>query len=201
VKKMAIVKLKTPVSVDEVRKLHVGDTLYVTGTMVLARDEGHMRLLELHEKGEKSPIPLEGMVLYHCGPVVKKNEKWKVIAAGPTTSTRMELFEDRVIENYGIRVIIGKGGMGEKTTEAMKKHGAVYGAFVGGAAVLAAEAIKEVVGVEWLDLGTPEAFWILDVKEFGPLMVAIDSHGNNIFLDVKKQILENKEKIYKKLGL
>ncbi len=113
----------------------------------------------------------------------------------------MEIFEDKVIENYGIRVIIGKGGMGEKTTEAMKEYGAVYGAFVGGAAVLAAKAIKEVKDVAWLDLGTPEAFWILEVEDFGPLMIAIDTHGNNLFLDVKKKIAENKEKVYKKLGV
>jgi len=194
-------RLKTPIAVSDVRKLRVGDTLYVTGTLVLARDEGHMRLLEFHEEGKQPPTPLEGMVLYHCGPVVKKNGKWEVVAAGPTTSTRMEIFEDKVIENYGIRVIIGKGGMGEKTTEAMKEYGAVYGAFVGGAAVLAAKAIKEVKDVAWLDLGTPEAFWILEVEDFGPLMIAIDTHGNNLFLDVKKKIAENKEKVYKKLGV
>jgi fumarate hydratase subunit beta len=194
-------RLKTPIAESDVRKLRVGDTLYVTGTLVLARDEGHMRLLEFHEEGKQPPIPLEGMVLYHCGPVVKKNGKWVVVAAGPTTSTRMEIFEDKVIENYRIRVIIGKGGMGEKTTEAMKKYGAVYGAFVGGAAVLAAKAIKEVKDVAWLDLGTPEAFWILEVEDFGPLMIAIDTHGNNLFLDVKKKIVENKEKVYKKLGV
>ena len=198
---MVVVKLKTPISVDAVRKLSVGDTIYITGTMVTARDEGHRKLLELHEKGEKPPIPLEGMALYHCGPVVKKNEKWEVVAAGPTTSTRMELFEDQVIEKFGVRVIVGKGGMGERTTEAMKEYGAVYGAFVGGAAVLAAEAIKEVKDVNWLDLGAPEAFWILEVEGFGPLMVAIDAHSNNIFEDVKKEVAKKKERIYKKLGL
>ena len=198
---MVVTKLSTPIEVENIRKLRVGDTIYITGTVVLARDEGHKRLLELHEKEESPPISLEGLVLYHCGPVVKKNKKWEIVAAGPTTSTRMELFEDRVIEYYRIRVIIGKGGMGAKTTEAMKKYGAVYGAFVGGAAVLAAEAIKEVKDVKWLDLGTPEAFWILEVEDFGPLMVAIDSHGNNLFENVKKTIFENKEKIYKKLGL
>ena len=196
-----IVKLETPISVVDVRKLSVGDTIYITGTMVTARDEGHKRLLELHEKGEKPPVSLEGMALYHCGPVVKKNEKWEVVAAGPTTSTRMDLFEDQVIEKFGVRVIVGKGGMGMRTADAMKRYGAVYGAFVGGAAVLAAEAIKEVTDVKWLDLGTPEALWILEVDDFGPLVVAIDANGRNIFEDVKKEVAKKKERIYKNLGL
>ena len=113
---MVVAKLKTPISIDTVRKLSVGDIVYISGTIVTARDEGHRRLLELYEKGEKPPIPLEGMVLYHCGPIVKKNEKWEVVAAGPTTSTRMELFEDQIIEKFRVRVIVGKGGMRMRTT-------------------------------------------------------------------------------------
>jgi fumarate hydratase subunit beta len=113
----------------------------------------------------------------------------------------MDLFEDEFIKNFKARVIIGKGGMGKRTTDAMAKYGAVYGAFTGGAAILAARAIKNVRGVEWLDLGTPEAMWIFEVEDFGPLAVAIDSHGNNIFSDVQKVVESNKQKIYQKLGL
>jgi fumarate hydratase subunit beta len=113
----------------------------------------------------------------------------------------MDIFEDEFIKNFKVRVVIGKGGMGKRTTDAMAKYGAVYGAFTGGAAILAAKAIKNVRGVEWLDLGTPEALWIFEVEDFGPLTVAIDSHGNNLFTDVAKAVEENRKKIYEKLGL
>jgi fumarate hydratase subunit beta len=199
---MAIYKFKTPVSEADVRKLKVGDVLYVTGTIVTARDQAHRRALEFHSQGKPLPLNLEGLAVFHCGPVVsKQGDKWIAIAAGPTTSTRMDIFEDEFIKNFKVRVVIGKGGMGKKTTDAMAKYGAVYGAFTGGAAILAAKAIKSVRGVEWLDLGTPEALWIFDVEEFGPLAVAIDSHGNNTFMDIAKNVEANRQKIYQKLGI
>jgi len=199
---MTVYKFKTPISEEDARKLKVNDVLYVTGTIVTARDQAHKRALDFFKQGKPLPIDLTGLAVFHCGPVVSKDgDKWTAIAAGPTTSTRMDIFEDEFIKNFKVRVIIGKGGMGKKTTDAMAKHGAVYGAFTGGAAILAARAIKKVRGVEWLDLGTPEALWIFEVEEFGPLAVAIDSHGNNIFMDVQKKVEENKQKIYQKLGL
>jgi len=199
---MAVYKFKTPISEEEIRKLRVNDVLYVSGTMFTARDQAHKRALEYFKQGKPLPLSLEGLAVFHCGPIVKKKEdRWTIVAAGPTTSTRMEIFEDEFIKNFKVRVIIGKGGMGKRTTEAMAKYGAVYGAFTGGAAILAANAIKSVRSVEWLDLGMPEAMWILDVEEFGPLAIAIDSHGNNLFEDVKRKVEENKQKIYQKLGL
>lgn len=199
---MATYKLKTPISEEDVRKLKVNDVIYVTGTMFTARDSAHKRALEYYKQGKKMPINPQGLAVFHCGPIVKKeNNKWTIVAAGPTTSTRMDLFEDEFIKNYKVRVVIGKGGMGKKTTDAMKKYGAVYGAFTGGAAVLAARAVKNVKTVEWFDLGMPEALWILEVEEFGPLTVAIDSHGNNLFEEVRKKVEENKPKIYEKLGI
>jgi tartrate/fumarate subfamily iron-sulfur-dependent hydro-lyase beta chain len=133
--------------------------------------------------------------------VKKEGDKWVVVAAGPTTSTRMDQFEDEFINAFKVRVVIGKGGMGKRTTDAMQKYGAVYGAFTGGAGVLAAKAIKNVKMVEWLqELGMPEALWVFEVEEFGPLSVAIDSHGNNVFEDVKKKAEESRMKIYEKLG-
>jgi fumarate hydratase subunit beta len=199
---MAVYKFKTPISEQEIRKLRVNDVLYVSGTMSTARDQAHKRALEYFKQGKPLPLRLEGLAVFHCGPIVKKKEDgWTIVAAGPTTSTRMEIFEDGFIKNFKVRVIIGKGGMGKRTTEAMAKYGAVYGAFTGGAAVLAAKAIKSVKSVEWLDLGMPEAMWILEVEEFGPLAIAIDSHGNNLFEDVKRKVEKNKEKIYQKFGL
>ncbi|MBS7633368.1 fumarate hydratase C-terminal domain-containing protein [Candidatus Bathyarchaeota archaeon] len=199
---MAVYKFKTPISEQDIRKLKVNDVLYVTGTIVTARDQAHRRALEYFQQGKPLPLNLEGLAVFHCGPVVsKEGDKWSAVAAGPTTSTRMDIFEDEFIKNFKVRVVIGKGGMGKKTTDAMAKYGAVYGAFTGGAAILAAKAIKNVRGVEWLDLGTPEALWIFEVEEFGPLAVAIDSHGNNIFLDVAKNVEANKQRIYQKLGI
>ena len=113
----------------------------------------------------------------------------------------MEPFEADFIKNFKVRVVIGKGGMGQKTVDAMKTYGAVYGAFTGGAAVLAAKAIKKVKALEWLDLGMPEALWILEVENFGPITVAIDSHGNNLFQTVQAKVDSNLPKIYNKLGI
>jgi fumarate hydratase subunit beta len=170
--------------------------------MFTARDQAHKRALEYFKQGKQLPLNIEGLAVFHCGPIVRKKEdKWTIVAAGPTTSTRMDIFEDEFIKNFKVRVIIGKGGMGQRTTEAMAKYGAVYGAFTGGAAILAARAINSVRSVEWFDLGMPEAMWILDVEEFGPLTVAIDSHGKNLFQDVQKKVEESKQKIYQKLGL
>ena len=199
---MATYKLKTPISEEDVRKLKVNDTIYITGTMFTARDEAHHRALEFHKEGKELPIDLQGLAVFHCGPIVKKkDDEWIIVAAGPTTSTRMDLFEDEFIKNFKVRVVIGKGGMGKKTADAMKKYGAVYGAFTGGAAVLAAKAIKNVRSVEWYDLGMPEAMWVLEVEDFGPLTVAIDSHGNNLFEGVRESVEETKQKIYEKLGV
>jgi len=198
---MAVYKLKTPISEEDVRKLQVNDVLYVTGTIVTARDQAHKRALEYFKQGKELPVNLEGLAVFHCGPIVKReNDKWIVVAAGPTTSTRMDQFEDEFIKAFKVRVVIGKGGMGKRTTDAMQMYGAVYGAFTGGAGVLAAKAIKSVKTVEWLqDLGMPEAFWVFEVEDFGPLSIAIDSHGNNIFEDVKKKAEEQRMEIYKKL--
>lgn len=199
---MAVFKLKTPISEQDIRKLKVNDVLYVTGTIVTARDQAHRRALEYFKEGKPLPLNLEGLVVFHCGPVMsKQGDKWIAIAAGPTTSTRMDIFEDEFIKNFKVRVVIGKGGMGKKTTDAMAKYGAVYGAFTGGAAILAAKAIKNVRTVEWFDLGMPEAMWVFEAEEFGPLAVAIDSHGNNLFTDVQKSVEANKQKIYEKLGI
>ena len=199
---MVVYKFKTPISEDQIRKLKVNDVLYVTGTIVTARDQAHRRALEYFKEGKQLPLNLEGLAVFHCGPVVAKTgDKWIAVAAGPTTSTRMDIFEDEFIKDFKVRVVIGKGGMGKKTTDAMAKYGAVYGAFTGGAAVLAARAIKNVKSVEWYDLGMPEAMWVFEVEEFGPLVVAIDSHGNNLFTDVQKSVEESKQKIYQKLGI
>ena len=199
---MTVYKLITPISEEEIRKIRINDTIYLSGTIVTARDEAHKRALDLHKQGKKLPVKLEGLAIFHSGPLMKKEgDLWHVVAAGPTTSSRMDVFEDQFIKNFKVRIVIGKGGMGKKIVKAMRMHGAVYGAFTGGAAVLAAQAIKQVKGVEWLDLGMPEAMWIFKVEDFGPITVAIDTHGNNLFESVQMVAEENKKRIYKKLGI
>ena len=172
---------KLPADTEDIKKLNVGDTIYLSGKIFTARDEAHHKLLE----ADKSSLPFDPseMALYHCGPLMKKtNEGWQVVSAGPTTSSRMDIFEDKFIEKYGINIIIGKGGMGERTKKALQKYTCVYTSYTGGAGALAAEKVKEVQAVYWLEeLGMPEAVWIFKVEEFGPLVVAIDSHGRSIY--------------------
>lgn len=199
---MAIYHLRTPVSEGEIRRLRANDIVYLSGVVVTARDQAHKRAIEYAREGRPLPVNLEGLAIFHCGPLVKREgDRWVVISAGPTTSTRMDPLEGEFIKNFKVRIIIGKGGMGEGTTEVMAKYGAVYCAFPGGAGVLAAKAIKNVRGVEWLDLGVPEALWIFDVEGLGPLFVAIDSHGRNIFMEVAKRVEENKRRAYRQIGL
>jgi fumarate hydratase subunit beta len=199
---LTVWKLKTPVSEEAVRKLKANDIVYLSGTLVTARDQAHKRALSWHKEGKPLPINLEGLAVFHCGPVMQKQgEQWVAVAAGPTTSTRMDAFTDEFLRAFKPRIIVGKGGMGKRTTDALTKYGGVYCAFTGGAAVLAAQTIKRVTDVEWLDLGMPEAMWVLEVEEFGPLVVAIDAHGCNLFADVAQHVDSEKSGIYRKLGL
>ncbi|MFX1519542.1 MAG: FumA C-terminus/TtdB family hydratase beta subunit [Promethearchaeota archaeon] len=194
--------LITPITEDTVRKLKVGDTLYVSGTIVTARDEAHLKALEFQKEGKNPPVNFDGIGVFHCGPVMKKSEtgEWTVVAAGPTTSARMEIFEDEFIKAFHPRIIIGKGGMGKRTTKACQEEACVYGAFTGGAALLAANRIIKVKDVFWLEeLGMPECLWVYEVKDFGPLIVTIDSHGNNLTERVKEKIMANKEAIIREL--
>ena len=186
--------LQTPLKKEDIMKLNIGDVVYVSGEILTARDEAHARILEMKEIGEKLPFSLEGAVIYHCGPLMQKKETgWKVISAGPTTSARMSKMTPPLLSAYEVRAIIGKGGM--KGVASAFESGCVYLAFTGGCAALAAESIKEVIDIHWLDLGMPEAVWVLRVEEFGPLIVGIDTKGNDIYQEVR----ERSEKVLKKL--
>jgi len=194
--------LKAPLTEDAVRSLRLGQEVRVDGEVLIGRDEVHLRALEHHRAGRLLPVDLEGGILYHCGPIVQRDAKgWKVLAAGPTTSARMNSVEPDFIRAFGVRAIIGKGGMSRPTVEAMREHGCVYLAFPGGAAVLAAQGIKRVRGVEWLDLGMPEALWIVEAKDLGPLIVAIDAHGNSLYEEVDRKVQENLPAARRRLGL
>ncbi len=182
---MAEYRLKTPISENDARRLRAGDVIYITGVVVTARDQAHRRALELARRGEKLPVDLEGGVIYHCGPIVRQEQgEWRIYGFGPTTSARMEQLEPEFIERFGVRVIVGKGGMFERTTEALKRFGAVYAQHPGGASALAVSSVRRVLGVYWLDLGMPEAMWVVEVEDFGPLTVTVDSTGRNLYLEV-----------------
>ena len=190
--------LKTPLKEEEIRKLKVGDVVFVSGRVITARDEAHQRAVEYYEEGKELPVSFKDIVLYHCGPIVKKiDDKWIFVSAGPTTSTRMEYIEPTFIKYFGPRIIVGKGGLKDKTLEALKENGAVYTLIPGGLGAKAALSVKEVVGVEWLDLGTPEALWILEAENFGPLIVSMDTHGNSIHKEIESEAEKRLEEIFK----
>ncbi|MDY6964348.1 MAG: FumA C-terminus/TtdB family hydratase beta subunit [Halobacteriota archaeon] len=196
------VRLTTPIDEEDVRSLKLGDIVYLDGVIYTSRDEAHMRALEYHEEGEDLPVDLNGAAVFHCGPIVmEKNGGWELVAAGPTTSSRMNSLEPDYIKNFNARAIIGKGGMSMPTINAMKEYGCVYLAMTGGAAILAAKGVTAVKGVHWLDIGMPEALWIFEAKDFGPLTVGIDAHGNSLYEKVNKSVEKNVVKIRSKLGL
>ncbi|MHA2071855.1 MAG: FumA C-terminus/TtdB family hydratase beta subunit [Candidatus Thorarchaeota archaeon] len=200
---MAEYHFTTPISEEDARKLKVGDVIYVSGEHVYtARDEAHERALQMYEKGETPPVDFEGSVVYHVGPVAwQKDGKWQIVSAGPTTSIRMELFEDEFLRKYKARVIIGKGGMGEKTLTALKEVGAVYCSFTGGCGALAAKGLKEVRAYEWSDLGMPEALWVITAERFGPLLVTMDSHGGSLHKIMDDRVAARKAEVYAKIGI
>lgn len=188
-----MIKLKTPISEDDIRKLKVGDEVLLSGVIVTARDQAHKLMVD--EKPDFIREDLKESVIYHCGPVVKKDDsgKWSFVSAGPTTSIREEPYQADVICEYGVRGVIGKGGMAAKTAEGLKKYGAVYFHAIGGAGTLIAFAVKNVKTVYKLEeFGTPEAFWVIEVEDF-PLVVTMDSHGGSLH----KEILEKSTKIAK----
>jgi fumarate hydratase subunit beta len=196
-----LTKLEIPISAEQISALKTGDVVKISGVMVTARDAAHKFLIEHFI--ERDPAPeekdlydklcniLNGGMIYHCGPVVAEdNGKYRFVAAGPTTSTREEPYESRVIEKFGIRGIIGKGGMGDQTLAACGKFKAVYLHAVGGAASLIANSVEEVVDVYLKDeLGVPEAFWVIKVKDFDAV-VTMDSHGNSLHKTVDSKSKE-----------
>ena len=207
---MAVYELTIPISEEQVRALHVGDTVRLSGVMVTGRDAAHKYMVENFVRSRVVPESerslyeelrrlLNGGVIYHCGPVVRQlplppspperggggGGCWEFVAAGPTTSIREEVYEPEIIAHFGLRGVIGKGGMGPGTLRACQEHGAVYLHAVGGAASLIADTVKEVVAVYKKDeFGVPEAFWVIRVEGF-PVVVTMDSHGRSIHDEVE----------------
>jgi fumarate hydratase, class I len=176
------VTLTAPFDEASIRALKVGDVVMLNGRMFTGRDSVHAHLMK-HD----APVDLHGAAIYHCGPVaVKEGDRWKMNAAGPTTSIREEPYQAEVIRKFGVRVVIGKGGMGAKTLEALKECGAVYVSAIGGAAQFYAKCVERVDGVSLFEFGVPEALWHLHVKDF-PVIVTMDAHGNSLHKDVEAE--------------
>lgn len=185
--------LKTPVSAEDLRNIKIGDVIYLDGHIVTCRDVAHRRLIEY---GRELPVDLRGGAILHAGPIVRKIEgregKYEMVSVGPTTSMRMEKFEKEFIEKTGVKIIVGKGGMGPNTEAGCRENKAIHCVFPAGCAVIAATTVEEIEGAYWTDLGMPETLWVCRVREFGPLIVSIDAEGNNLF--EQNKIIFNKRK-------
>ena len=188
--------LTVPITEEQIRTLKVGDQVLLNGVIYTARDAAHKYMMESFIAGEcpeseravyeELKAGLAGSVIYHCGPVVRKRDdgKYEFVAAGPTTSLREEPYQADVIGHFGVRGVIGKGGMREKTLAGCREHGAAYLHAVGGAAAVIARSCTEVIDVFKLDFGMPEAFWKVRVVDF-PCVVTMDSHGRSLHDEVR----------------
>jgi L(+)-tartrate dehydratase beta subunit len=195
---MAKYHLQTPFSEQDVRQLHVGDVVYFDGTLFGIRD---LTQIYMFDQQHEPPVSLQGMPCIHTAPSLKKvGDRWEPICVGTTTSVRMDRFTPALIEKYGVRAIIGKAGLYQGSLEAMQRFGAVYLAIVGGAASLETQQIEEVEAVYWEHLH-PEALYQFRVKDFGPLTVAMDTHGNHLYFQVKDRAKQKLPEIYEKLGV
>jgi L(+)-tartrate dehydratase beta subunit len=190
--------LSSPFREQDIRKLKVNDTVFLNGTLFGIRDATQIRIFD--EK-QAPPVDLSDSACIHTAPSLKKvGERWEKICVGTTTSTRMDRFSPGLIKEYGVRIIIGKSGLLEGSRQAMQEYGACYLAIVGGAAALETTQIEEVEAVYWEDLH-PEAIYQFRIKDFGPLIVAMDSFGNHLYFDVKKRAKEKLPDLYRQLGV
>ena len=184
--------LCTPVSAEDLKTLKIGDVVFLDGSLVTCRDVAHRRLIY---GGRELPVDLNGGAIFHAGPIVRAREdgSYEMVSVGPTTSMRMEVFEKEFIEKTGVRVIVGKGGMGTATEEGCRTYTAIHCVFPAGCAVVAAKKIEEIEAHHWDELGMPETLWCCRVKEFGPLIISIDAEGNNIFEQNKRVFNQKKD--------
>ena len=200
-----------PLCDNDISSLKIGDVFYLAGTLVTGRDEVYHRVVE---EEMPPPVDLNGMAIYHAGPIVREEtlstEKkepqnktdYKIISIGPTSSIRMEKWAADFIKKTGVKVMIGKGGMGEKTAAACREYGAIHAVYPGGCAVLGAGQIEKIENVFWHELGMAECMWVMKTKVFGPLIVSIDTRGNNLFAENsnfyksrKDEVIANLKKI------
>lgn len=186
--------LVTPVTAEDLADIHIGDIVYLDGDLVTCRDVAHRRLIE----GKRElPVDLKGKAIFHAGPIVRpipgQEGAYEMVSVGPTTSMRMEKFEKEFVEQTGVKVIVGKGGMGPNTEYACKNFKAIHCVFPAGCAVVAATEVERIAEHHWDELGMPETLWCCKVKEFGPLIVSIDSEGRNMFEENKVVFNQKKD--------
>lgn len=186
--------LTTPVTAEDLADIHIGDIVYLDGDLVTCRDVAHRRLIE----GKRElPVDLHGKAIFHAGPIVRpipgQEDAYEMVSVGPTTSMRMEKFEKEFVEQTGVKVIVGKGGMGPNTEYACKNFKAIHCVFPAGCAVVAATEVERIAEHHWDELGMPETLWCCKVKEFGPLIVSIDTEGRNMFEENKVKFNEKKD--------
>ena len=187
--------LTTPIKAEDLADIKIGDVIYLTGHIVTCRDVPHRRVVQ---EGRELPLDIRGGAILHAGPIIRKTgdggkEGFEMVSVGPTTSMRMEKFEREFIAKAGVRLIVGKGGMGEGTTSGGKEFGAIHCVFPAGCAVVAATQVEQIESADWTELGMPETLWKCRVREFGPLIVSIDAHGNNLFEQNKVKFNEKKD--------
>ena len=184
--------LTTPIGAEDLADIKIGDVIYLTGHIVTCRDVPHRRVVE---EGRELPLDIRGGAILHAGPIIRKtgDKSFEMVSVGPTTSMRMEKFEREFIAKTGVRLIVGKGGMSEGTMSGCKEFGAIHCVFPAGCAVVAATQVEEIESADWTELGMPETLWKCRVKEFGPLIVSIDAHGNNLFEQNKIKFNEKKD--------
>ena len=182
----------TPVSREDLQDIHIGDIIYLDGSLTTCRDVAHRRVVE---EGREIPVDVRNNAILHAGPIIRPlpDDKFEMVSVGPTTSMRMEKFEYEFVKTTGVRVIVGKGGMKENTANACRDFGAIHCVIPAGNAVVAAVCVEEIERAEWRDLGMPETLWNCRVKEFGPLIVSIDSEGRNYFEEKKVEYNKRKD--------
>jgi fumarate hydratase subunit beta len=191
-----IKRINLPLTKEDVLSLHTGDMVLINGQIVTGRDRLHKFLFNEKPALKNIPFNFEGTILYHCGPIIKKTAKgFELIAGGPTTSMRVEMYGHKIISEYGLRGVMGKGGMGKQTLNALKKNGCVYLHTIGGAAVYLADRVKRVVGVWKLEeFGMAEAMWVFDVEDF-PAIVTMDAHGRSLHEEIVKKSFHEFKKL------
>lgn len=190
--------LTTPIADEDIKDIRIGDIVYLNGSMTTCRDVAHRRLVEEHRP---LPIDVSRKAILHAGPIIKANDDgtYEMVAVGPTTSMRMEKFEEDFVRETNVKLIIGKGGMGPGTQAACKKYKALHLVYPAGNAVYAALHVEKIVDAQWKDLGMPETLWSCQVKDFGPLIVSIDTNGDNLFEKNKIEFNKRKEAEIKKI--
>jgi tartrate/fumarate subfamily iron-sulfur-dependent hydro-lyase beta chain len=189
--------LNIPLSEQDVRDLRVGDVVYLKGRIFTSRDMGHFTVKKLMDEGKPLPVDFEGAAVFHAGPVVRKREDggYDLVVIGPTTSIRMEPYH-KMVADLKIRAIIGKGGLAEGSLKQFEESGQVYLQAAPGCAVVLAEGVRRIENVFFLELGVPEALWVLDAEKFGPLVVGMDAHGKSVYAEIRKEADQRNAALY-----